>query len=181
MTVGHTTMGRTCLLAVTVAAGLMAGASGAAADGPPGKNAGWPNTPWHSWSGMYGGIHVGNVDAWWDDGLVGGVQLGRNWQAGAIVYGIEGDLSLSGADGVDWLGSVRGRLGYLLSPSVLLYGTAGVGLVDFEGSGVEAEFVYGLGIEGKLTQATTLRLEYIGYADSDIDVIRVGLNWKLNW
>src|SRR5687767_11532356 len=65
MTVGHTTLGRSCLLAATVAAGLMAGASGAAADGPPGKNAGWPNTPWHSWSGLYGGIHVGSVDAWW--------------------------------------------------------------------------------------------------------------------
>jgi outer membrane immunogenic protein len=180
MRLGHRFLGGSSLLALAVAAGLTMGATGAAADGP-GKNAGWPDTPWRSWSGMYGGVHVGSIEAWWDDGLVGGVQLGKNWQTGNIVYGIEGDLSLSGADSIDWTGSLRGRLGYLLSPGILLYGTAGVGLIDFEGSGVETEFVYGLGIEGKLTQATTLRLEYIGYADSEVDVVRVGLNWKLNW
>ena len=175
------TLGRSGLLALTLAAGMAAGASMAAADGPPGRDAGWPNTPWASWQGLYGGVHVGSIDAWWDDGFVGGVQLGRNWQSGAMVYGIEGDLSLSGADSIDWLGTVRGRLGYLLSQGILLYGTAGLGLVDFDGGGVEAEFVYGLGIEGKLTQATTLRLEYVGFADSEVDVVRVGLNWKLNW
>ena len=174
------TLGRSGLLALTLAAGMAAGASMAAADGPPGRDAGWPNTPWASWQGLYGGVHVGNIDAWWDDGFVGGVQLGRNWQMGAMVYGIEGDLSLSGADSIDWLGTVRGRLGYLLNPSILLYGTAGLGLVDFDGGGVEAEFVYGLGIEGRLTQATTLRLEYVGFANSEVDVVRVGLNWKLN-
>jgi opacity protein-like surface antigen len=175
MTLGHTTLGRSGLLALTVTAGLMAGASSAVADGPLG------GTPWHSWSGLYGGVHIGNIDAWWDDGMVGGVQLGKNWQSGKMVYGVEADLSLSGADSVDWTGTVRGRLGYLLNPSVLLYGTAGIGFVDWEHGGVETELVYGLGIEGKLTQATTLRLEYIGYNDSDVDVVRVGVNWKLNW
>jgi hypothetical protein len=54
-------------------------------------------------------------------------------------------------------------------------------LVDFDHGGTDAEFVYGLGIEGKLTQTTTVRLEYLGFADSDVDVVRVGVNWKLNW
>ncbi|MFZ1105729.1 MAG: outer membrane beta-barrel protein [Hyphomicrobiaceae bacterium] len=175
------TLGRSGLLALALAAGMTAGASMAAADGPPGRDAGWPNAPWASWQGLYGGVHVGSIDAWWDDGFVGGVQLGRNWQSGAMVYGIEGDLSLSGADSIDWVGTVRGRLGYLLSQGILLYGTAGLGLVDFDGGGAEAEFVYGLGIEGKLTQATTLRLEYLAFDDTEVEVVRVGVNWKLGW
>jgi outer membrane immunogenic protein len=175
------TLGRSGLLALTLAAGMAAGASIAAADGPPDKRSDWVGVPSTSWQGLYGGIHVGSIDAWWDDGFVGGVQIGRNWQSGKLVYGIEGDISLSGADGVDWLGTLRGRLGYLLSPGILLYGTAGLGLIDFDGGGTETEFVYGLGIEGKLTEVTTVRLEYLGFADSDVDVVRVGVNWKLSW
>lgn len=170
---------RRSLLALTVSLGMAAGATVAKADGP-GKNGDWLNTPW-SWTGLYGGIHLGNAETHWDDGWIGGVQLGRNWRSGKVIYGLEGDISFSGADGVDWFGTVRGRLGYLISPSILIYGTGGLGLIDFEGHGTETEFVYGLGIEGKLTQATTLRLEYLGFSDSDVDVVRVGLNFKLNW
>lgn len=170
---------RSGLLALTVATGMAAGASLAAADGPS-KGAEWPNIPWRTWQGVYGGIHAGSVDAWWDDGLAAGIQIGRNWQAGNIVYGIEGDVSLSGADSLDWMATARGRLGYLLTPSLLLYGTAGVGLVDTEWDGTETDFVYGLGVESKLTRTTTVRLEYLGYSDTDVDVVRVGLNFKLN-
>jgi outer membrane immunogenic protein len=174
---------RSSLLALTVSAGIAGGASLAAADGPA-RGGEFPNIPWNSWTGLYGGVHLGNIDAWWDDGLVGGVQLGKNWQTGKVVYGIEGDISVSGADTVDWLGTVRGRLGYLLTPGVLAYGTAGVGLVNFgnhHGSDTNTEFVAGVGVETKLTQATTVRLEYLNLTDSDIDIIRVGVNWKLNW
>lgn len=171
---------RSSLLALTVAMGMAAAASPAVADGPS-KQAQWPNTPWSSWQGLYGGVHVGSADARWDEGLVGGLQLGRNWQAGNIVYGLEGDISFSGLDAVDWMATVRGRLGYLLAPGILVYGTAGLGMVDFDRHGVETEFVYGLGVEGKLTQATTVRLEYLNFADSDVDVVRLGVNWKLNW
>jgi outer membrane immunogenic protein len=174
------TLGRSGLLALTLAAGLATGAPLAVADGPPG-NSDFPHVPWSSWSGLYGGVHVGNIDAWWDSGFVGGIQIGKNWQAGKIVYGIEGDISLSGTDGIDWVGTLRGRVGYLVNPSILLYGTAGLGVVDFDHGGTETEFVYGLGIEGKLTEATTVRLEYIGFSDTDVDMIRVGVNWKLNW
>lgn len=171
---------RRSLLALAMAAGMVAGANLAAADGPPTKRADWPNIPW-GWQGLYGGIHIGSADVGFDDGLVGGVQLGRNWQSGSVVYGLEGDISLSGVDHVDWMATVRGRLGYLISPSILVYGTAGLGLVDFQGHGTETEFVYGVGVEGKLTQSATVRLEYLGWSDSDIDIIRVGMNFKLNW
>jgi outer membrane immunogenic protein len=172
---------RSSLLALTVSAVVVGGATLAAADGPgPGKRAEFPNVPW-AWQGLYGGIHVGSADSWHDEGLVGGVQLGRNWQSGNIVYGIEGDVSFSGNDDIDWMATVRGRVGYLISPNILVYGTAGLGFVNFAHFDTESEFVYGAGIEGKLTQATTLRLEYIGFSDSDVDVVRLGLNFKLNW
>jgi outer membrane immunogenic protein len=175
------TLGRSSWLALTVAVGMAAGASVAAAD-DPGRGAQWPNIPWNSWQGLYGGVHAGSADAGRDDdGLAAGVLLGKNWQSGKIVYGIEGDISLSDADSIDWLGTIRGRVGYLLSPSILLYGTAGLGIVDFDDSGTESDFVYGLGVEGKLTEATTLRLEYLNFSDLEVDVVRVGVNWKLNW
>ena len=166
------------LLALTVAAGMAAGANLAAADGPS-QGARWPNIPW-TWTGLYGGVHVGSVEAGRDDDFIGGVQLGHNWQAGKLIYGVEGDISVSGADSVDWIGTVRGRLGYLINPSILVYGTAGLGMVETERDS-ETELIYGVGVEGMLTQATTVRLEYLGFSDSDVDVIRVGLNFKLNW
>jgi outer membrane immunogenic protein len=173
----HMTLWRSSLLALTVSATLIGGASLATADGPDMGGGQWPNVPW-TWTGLYAGIHLGNAEVGRDDGLVGGVQIGKNWQTGAIVYGLEGDISFSGADGIDWLGTVRGRVGYLLNPSILAYGTAGIGLIDFEDDGTEAELVYGLGVEGKLTQTTALRLEYLGFSDTEIDVIRAGVNFK---
>jgi outer membrane immunogenic protein len=169
---------RRSLLALAVSAGMAAAAEPAAAHGP-GKGPYWESTPW-AWQGIYGGLHLGLGDVGgFDDGFLGGVQLGRNWQAGYVVYGLEADISLSGIDDTDWMATVRGRLGYLISPGILLYGTAGLGLVDVHGA--EADVVYGLGVEGSLTPAATLRLEYLGLSDTDIDVVRVGLNLKLGW
>jgi len=137
------------------------------------------------WRGLYGGLHLGHADADGDNGFVGGVQLGYNWQAQQIVYGVEGDISLSGAHSIDWLASLRGRVGYLIQPRVLVYGTAGLGLVN--GGGTDAGFVYGLGVEGKLTRTMSARLEYLAY-DTDnthlhsdtVGVVRAGLNIKLD-
>jgi outer membrane immunogenic protein len=173
------TVWRRSLLALAVSVGMAASATLAIADGP--SKGDWPNIPW-TWQGLYAGIHIGNADTFWDDGLVFGAQIGRNWQSGKVVYGIEGDISFSGNDSIDWMGTARGRLGYLITSNILLYGTAGVGFVNFSHhSGTDAEFVAGVGIEGKLTQTTTVRLEYLNFSDSDVDVVRVGLNFKLNW
>jgi outer membrane immunogenic protein len=137
------------------------------------------------WRGLYGGVHLGHADVDGDNGFVGGVQLGYNWQARQIVYGVEGDISLSDAHSIDWLASLRGRVGYLIQPRILVYGTAGLGLVN--GGGTDAGFVYGLGVEGKLTRTMSARLEYLAY-DTDnahwhsdtVGVIRAGLNIKLD-
>jgi len=166
------------LLALAVSAGMVAGAALAAAEGL-GKGKDLPHAA-STWAGLYGGVHIGHADVGnFDDGFLGGVLLGRNWQSGLIVYGLEADISLSGMDHVDWIATIRGRVGYLISPNILLYGTAGLGLVDF--GSTETDLVYGAGIEGKLTPTTTLRLEYLGFADTDISVVRVGLAFKLNW
>ncbi|HEY6258139.1 MAG TPA: hypothetical protein VIY51_20350 [Xanthobacteraceae bacterium] len=86
------------------------------------------------------------------NGFVAGFQAGANWQSGSWVGGIEIDLSATGIKGssstttgtlpffggagtivenatqtdkLDWLGSARARIGYLVFPDVLLYGTGG--------------------------------------------------------
>jgi outer membrane immunogenic protein len=80
-------------------------------------------------------------------GAIGGVQAGYNWQTGAFVLGVETDIqaaaiaqsgTLSTAVGggffpatttanqeLNFLGTVRGRLGYTITPTLLLYGTGG--------------------------------------------------------
>jgi outer membrane immunogenic protein len=75
-------------------------------------------------------------------GFFGGGQAGFNWQAGsAWVLGVESDFDgadiegkaatsatlFSGSVGtkLDWFGTVRGRVGFLVTPSALLYGTGG--------------------------------------------------------
>ena len=82
------------------------------------------------------------------DGFIGGGQIGYNYQfANAFVAGIEADIqgvagsnnaatSVSGVAGfsstlsasrsLDYLGTVRGRIGYLITPSLLVYGTGGL-------------------------------------------------------
>ncbi len=70
-----------------------------------------------------------------------GLQLGYNWQSRYFVYGIEGDWSWADISGqhsslgtsspatfntkVDWLGSIRGRMGLALD-NTLVYFTGGI-------------------------------------------------------
>src|SRR5262245_45699035 len=80
-------------------------------------------------------------------GAVGGVEAGYNWQWGTNwLVGLEADFSASGMSGTnsataarflaftqaetvqqqtDWFGTVRGRLGWLATPNLLLFGTGG--------------------------------------------------------
>jgi outer membrane immunogenic protein len=83
------------------------------------------------------------------NGPVGGFEAGYNWQAGPNwVLGLETDFSGSGLSGhastsillagatvftqtttaqqsTDWYGTVRGRVGWLATPNLLLFGTGG--------------------------------------------------------
>jgi outer membrane immunogenic protein len=85
-------------------------------------------------------------------GFVGGGQVGYNWQAGAWVFGIEGDISYTGlqetqnintaippfvngfgsaSHDLNWLATVRGRIGYAWD-NFLVFGTGGVAWGDVE-------------------------------------------------
>jgi outer membrane immunogenic protein len=75
-------------------------------------------------------------------GFFGGGQIGYNWQfAPAWVAGVEADIDDADIQGLaqtnvpgasasigtrlNWFGTVRGRIGYLVTPNVLFYGTGG--------------------------------------------------------
>ncbi|MEM7748748.1 MAG: outer membrane beta-barrel protein, partial [Pseudomonadota bacterium] len=141
------------------------------------------------------GLSSAIYDAEANGGVAGGY-AGYNYQCGAAVFGIEGDILWSGMggdetqsiSGVDYaldvstkyLASIRGRLGYDTG-FALLYGTAGVGFTKAEaelsaaGTGLDSEtetdagLVFGGGIEGMVTETMSLRAEVLHYRFGDSD------------
>ncbi|MFN3765436.1 MAG: outer membrane protein [Aliihoeflea sp.] len=140
-----------------------------------------------------------NANGDFEDGFVGGVHVGYDWQAGNIVYGAILDVnytdigdeqrafSRSPAEYVisrdlDYLATLRGRLGYAFSENFLGYVTGGLayGDVDFNyrqgarspattvttSGGQDSDFGYtvGGGVEARLTQNWSIGLEYL-YTD----------------
>jgi outer membrane immunogenic protein len=94
-----------------------------------------------------GGGNVRPVGSWDNSGALGGFQIGYNWQfSPQWVAGIEADINASDIKGsntsagmlgfataqfttgqkVDWFGTVRGRLGFLPTDRLLVYGTGGL-------------------------------------------------------
>jgi outer membrane immunogenic protein len=131
------------------------------------------------------------------EGVIGGFQSGYNYQFGAWVWGFETDIQASGQKGgstfgaltatpaalttlttdhkLSWFGTSRSRLGFLWSPNVLLYGTAGVayGQVkdDFLLTGVttatasvkdvKAGWTAGAGVEAAFGGGWSWKVEYL--------------------
>ena len=138
----------------------------------------------YSWAGPYLG---GNLGYDWGtvsnnptkpSGFVGGAQAGYNWQNGAWVFGVEGDLEVTGADDTfapwkfsnPWFGTLRGRGGYSFS-SVLFDGTAGLAFGELRGetfgmaeAHTTAGWTVGLGAEVGLVPNWSARIEYL-YVD----------------
>ncbi|AXA43262.1 outer membrane protein [Rhizobium leguminosarum] len=146
------------------------------------------------------GARPGSVDL--DrNGILGGGQIGYNWQAGSFVYGLEADISFTDLDDdrnivtpqintglaqgnvfrseLDYLGTVRGRLGYALDRT-LFYGTAGLaygrstmsvdmfapnGVRQFTGekTGTNVGYAVGAGVEYAVTSKISLKSEYLYY------------------
>ena len=168
------------ILGGMVVAAALSG-SAFAADLPPRTYAKAPAVaPVTNWSGLYVGGNLGygwgsgNTDFSFlpspaefgsnnttlgarSSGVIGGAQLGYNWQIGSLVTGLEADIQGSGIKGsaraiptlvgtaipdpgsvlssehkLSWFGTVRGRLGVTVTPELLLYGTGGLayGRVD---------------------------------------------------
>lgn len=133
-------------------------------------------TPIETWAGWYVGGHAGAAFGDNDDEGIGGVHLGHNWQSNAWVYGLEGDASFG--DGIDYLASVRARLGLAFN-RWLVYGTGGAAFVEadrnfvtFAGvpvssSDSETGWVIGGGAEYKLTNNLNLGVEALHYTFDD--------------
>ena len=82
-----------------------------------------------SWARPYLGVNLGY--AWGSvannptkpSGFSGGVQAGYNFQNGPWVFGVEGDVQVTGAEETfapwkfsnPWFGTLRGRVGYALN------------------------------------------------------------------
>ena len=129
-----------------------------------------------------------------------GVLAGYNWQTGPLVLGLEADLTPSRLHGtttysrqcgcgfvntvasqsLDWLATVRAKLGVAPADGWLLYGTIGFafgrteskfnsaddgGLFSLtgEGSGVRTGLATGAGGEYAITKDLTARVEYLHY------------------
>jgi outer membrane immunogenic protein len=188
-------------------------ASSSAADAPKGPV--YKAAPVFNWSGYYiggqigygwgesnwtnaAGVTTGDFDI---DGVVGGLTLGRNWQAAGSrwVFGIEGDISAADISGstavscgaatpcvskVEWLGTVRGRIGYAQG-TWLFYGTGGVafGGVNYSGAGIpsttetEVGWTAGAGIEAMLGRNWSWKVEYlyVDFGRSDIFFAPTGI------
>lgn len=152
------------------------------------------------------------------EGALGGGQVGINLQSGSFVFGIEADGSWVKIDGsgsfsfddggasavddyrwdlqtdVEWLASLRGRIGFLVTPTFLIYGTGGVAwagiethqqvtcfkgscgnpendvqTTDLRSSETAVGWVAGLGAEWQFAQGWSLKAEWQHYDFGDVD------------
>jgi outer membrane immunogenic protein len=145
-------------------------------------------------------------------GFIGGGQAGYNWQTGAFVLGVETDfdgttvsksfnsvgtpfgptltgiaggdfLTVNGKTSLSWLGTTRGRVGFVATPDnrLMIYATGGVayggGSTSFNAfdsgtgsfwsgspSSTRVGWTIGGGVEYALTNNITIKGEYL-YAD----------------
>lgn len=157
----------------------------------------------YDWSGPYLGVHAGylwgDVDVDYEDlggggeidGFIGGGLGGLNFQSDNLVFGVEGDFGLTGADGngvacmgdfdcateiysydMDWNAHLRARVG-LAMDRTLIFIAGGLAIAEHElgavygnlmtGSGTETHygFTIGGGAEYAMTDNLLLRLEYL--------------------
>ena len=146
-----------------------------------------PLAPTPGWTGVYLGADVGaawstnrfnglTVDA---ISVVGGLYAGYNWQfAPGWLVGIEGDSHWAdltvpaGSGDVNWIGTLRGRIGWSPFASTMLYVTGGAawstvsipGVDTLPATQTKSGWVVGGGVEWALWASNWLvRAEYLNY------------------
>jgi outer membrane immunogenic protein len=152
----------------------------------------------YDWTGFYIGANVGygwgkldrngggagrlNGDI---DGIVGGAQVGGNWQWDKFVAGLETDIQGTGFDserrgnrsfdpkgGI--FGTVRGRVGFAFD-RFLVYGTGGFAYSDVNIKRNNDDWKWGWtaggGVEAAVTDNISVKVEYL-YADLGDDNFR---------
>ncbi|MDB5551830.1 MAG: outer membrane protein Omp31 precursor [Rhizobium sp.] len=190
--------------------------------------------PIFTWTGFYIGVNagyggdknsysingLGNIASITSGGFIGGGQIGYNYQflGTAFVLGLEADLQATNIEGkvtilglgigskLDYLGTVRARLGYAFTDRALIYATGGLAygrvktnianIISF--GGTNTGWTAGAGIEYALTQNWSLKTEYLyvdlgskssflGLGNLSVGVknhehiVRAGLNYRFNW
>jgi outer membrane immunogenic protein len=190
------------LIAVLCVAGAFACQSAVAADlyYPPSLKDEAPLPPVTNWKGLYIGGHVGLATGQTEGGVPGapftntdydingamwGGHVGYNFQFNRYVVGVEGTFDGTNLEGdttcvlilncrreADWIGTVVGRAGYLVTPNTLIYGMGGVawgklntdvsilGFKFLSGDEVHTGWTAGAGIEQAFGDRITARIEY---------------------
>ena len=104
--------------------------------------------------------------------------------------------------GLDWIGTVRGRAGWLFTPSLLVYGTAGFaygGVYAGNYNNSRTGWTAGGGLEWMVAPHISIKAEYL-YADlssggmtggwgwdygyhfhPQVNIVRAGVNYHFNW
>jgi outer membrane immunogenic protein len=156
------------------------------------------------WTGPYLGASIGVVrvnndssglNSWSSSqsGVLGLVDGGYNWQAGKYVYGVEGDVGVTSANGsavvgsdtdslsMGWNASLRARAG-IATDNALIYVTGGLaaayltasnsGWPDDHHAGTRLGATVGVGAEFAVSDKMTLKVEgrYTAFADDALSV-----------
>lgn len=140
-----------------------------------------------------------------DSGWLGGLQIGANYQTASLVFGIEADVTWADVSAkgtfvtvpnntiwdissdLEVLGTLRGRVGFLATNSLLLYGTGGLawGTADTKqatthlpgnipgartsGDGNHIGYAIGGGGEYKISSNVSIKAEYLYIDLGDAD------------
>lgn len=197
------------IIGIVGALGVVVGLGGSAlaADLPPSPPPRAPAVyvpavlPIYNWAGVYVGINggwgwgstkytanavgtfPGTTGSLSDNGGVVGGTLGANFQAGAFVFGVEGDWDYSAINtgttasictfsgncqtGNNWLATARGRAGYA-ADRVLFFATAGGAFANvqtnFNGTTTthtQSGWTAGAGVEWAFADNWTAKVEYL--------------------
>lgn len=165
---------------------------------------------------VVGGARPANVSMD-TEGTVGGIAAGYNMQSGNLVYGLEADLDYTDIDdsrrvvtrslptatppntalnnnfhqSLEYMGTVRARLGFLVQPTTLLYATGGLayGSIDNsvkmfgaanqlqfsdKSSNMEYGYAVGAGVEHMIDAPWSLTASYL-YYDLGSDTLNVAV------
>jgi outer membrane immunogenic protein len=168
-----------------------------------------------NWTGFYVGAHIGGAwsDANWTNpvsgssntltagGVLGGAQVGVNYQADHVVWGVEGDFSgtsltpsstdLAGfahTTRTDWTSTVTGRLGYAVNQA-LFFAKGGAAFAEerdsvaspfggfsSSGSSTVAGWTAGGGVEYALDHNWSAKVEYdyLGFGAQSVPSVAPG-------